>query len=401
MRVKVNTTKKKKVEEKNTPKKTFKLLLRTLFKNDAVVEAKNTPWYIAALLFFLSITLSVIPPVVGAATEKGSYIINNETYQMDVGLEAFSKFIYSNNINFEVKNVEVEEKDANGIVISKVMKNQLTLTDISLSNWNSRTKTIEDTQTQSTIHYYEYVMINSNNVEIPKLRVFYVGGDYDINGYSAAYRFFMDNSIFGITHKEENKTVKPASMVVLGTHEIFMAVYSSAAKANSEYSGNSFRGDYSRMDASKGIKLHTLLLNENASDADIEGANNFTLDKKSEAWADTITESKWVGFLNEAYSITRMNNTLMMFSLIGGINAIIIIVFGFTLWILTRGKRNPNNTIKLGETLTMSCISSVSPAILSLVVGFLFPSFATLSFMLFASFRLMWLSMKTLRPIEN
>lgn len=396
MRVSVDTTKKKKKEEKNTPKKTFKLLWSALFKNAAVVEAKDTPWYIAVICFVLSVILSFLPPVIGAATEKGSFILTNSTYQMDIGLEAFSRFIYDNDIEFEIKKYDHYSTDVDGNYIldsegNKIVRgydNKLTLNTV--SNWENNTKTIEGNSGE-TIHYFEYVSELSTGVSVPRFRVFYVPGDQDINGYTPAYRFFSDNDDFGISKQEESN---PVSMMVLGTHELFIAVYSPVAKNNSEISGNSFRGYYSRMDASKGISLQTLLLPSDASEEQIESANKF----ESNPTFVSPSESRWIGFLNEAYSVTRINNTMMMLSLIGGINSIIILVFGFTLWILTRGKRNPNNTMKLHETIKMSCISAVSPAILSLILGFIIPSFATLSFMLLASFRLMWLSMKTLRP---
>ena len=90
MRVSVDTTKKKKKEEKNTPKKTFKLLWSALFKNAAVVEAKDTPWYIAVICFVLSVILSFLPPVIGAATEKGSFILTNGTIVLvDADIEAY------------------------------------------------------------------------------------------------------------------------------------------------------------------------------------------------------------------------------------------------------------------------------------------------------------------------
>ncbi len=396
MRVSVDTTKKKKEPEQSSTKKTLKLLWKSLFKNDAVVEAKDTPWYIAAICFFFSVILSFIPPVISTATEKGSFILTNATYQMDVGLEAFSEFIYDNKIEFTIDKNPVYSTNANGSYIlddngEKVIesyKNALSLKTI--QTWEEKTKTVK--HGTKDISYYEYSAELSDGTTAPRFRVFYVPGEKDSTGYSAAYRFFSENETFGITL--EDNTVSPTSMMVLGTTDIYFAIYAPTATKNTEYSGNVFRGDYSRMNASKGIKLQSLLLSSDASEEEITKANNF------EANPSFVNpeNSRWVSFLNEAYSVTRINNTMMMLSLIGGINSLIILVFGFTLWILTRGKRNPNNYIKLNETIKMSCISAVSPAILSLITGLIIPSFATLSFMLFASFRLMWLSMKTLRP---
>ncbi len=396
MRVSVDTTKKKKEPEQSSTKKTFKLLWKSLFKNAAVVEAKDTPWYIAIICFFVSVILSFIPPVTSAATEKGSFILTNTTYQMDVGLEAFSRFIYDNKIEFTINKTPVYSTNANGSYIlddngEKIVQNyenKLSLNTVSF--WEDKTKTVK--HNDNDVHYYEYCAELSDGTSKPRFRVFYVPGSKDSSGYSESYKFFTNNETFGIT--KEESTIAPTSMMVLGTYDIYFAIYAPTASKNTEYSGNTFRGDYSRMDASKGIHLQSLLLSSNANEEEITNANNFA---ENPSFVSP-EKSKWISFLNEAYSITRINNTIMMFSLIGGINSLIILVFGFTLWILTRGKHNPNNYIKLSETIKMSCISAVSPAILSLITGLLVPSFSTLSFMLFASFRLMWLSMKTLRP---
>lgn len=389
MKVSVDTTKKKK-EEPMTGKKRFMSLLRSLVKNDAVKDNKNIPWWLAIILFLVSIILSIIPPVVQNATEKGSYVLTNSTYTMDVGLEAFGKFLYEEKIDFVI------QKDADS--------GEITLENVGENLWSSNDKLVK---TYGNNNYcYEYSVNTNDEKTSPRFRVFYKPGEKNpSNNRTPAYDFFYSNETFGVASKtnsdpEKEEYVKPTSFMVIGTYEIFIAIYKPGATKNTDYTGTPFRGSYSRMldNDTTSIHLHSLLLSSEASKEAIAAVENF-----SETTPNFVApeNSRWISFLNRAYSLTRMNNTLMIFSMISGLNALIILVYGFTLWILTRGKRNPNRDLKIGETMKMSCVASLSPAILSLIIGFIIPSFASLSFILFTSLRLMWLSMRTLRPVQE
>lgn len=387
MKVSVDTTKKKK-EEPMTGKKRFKSILRSLFKNDACVENKNIPWWLAVILFLVSVALSVFSPVIQNATEKGSYIITGSTYSMDVGFEAFTKFLYEEKLDFVIQ----KDKESGNISLENVGDNI----------WSSN----EKLKTYDNNYCYEYSINTNDGKTLPRFRVFYKPGKKNpSNNRTPAYDFFYSNETFGVSSKtnvdpEQAGYVAPSSFMVLGTYEIFIAVYKPNAKKNSEYTGTPFRGNYSRMldSDSDSIHLHSLLLSSNALEADITATDTFSL---SEPNFVAPEKSRWISFLNRAYSLTRMNNTLMIFSMISGLNALIILVYGFTLWILTRGKRNPNRDLKVNETMKISCVASLSPAILSFAIGLMIPSFASLSFILFTSLRLMWLSMRTLRPVQG
>ena len=81
-------------------------------------------------------------------------------------------------------------------------------------------------------------------------------------------------------------------------------------------------------------------------------------------------------------------------------NAVIVLIFGGTLFLMTRGKNNPNKHFKFVETLKLAFFASLAPAILTLVAGFIWTQYASFAFVALMSIRLMWLSMKTLRPIQ-
>jgi hypothetical protein len=72
----------------------------------------------------------------------------------------------------------------------------------------------------------------------------------------------------------------------------------------------------------------------------------------------------------------------------------------FIIFVMTRGKNNPNRDLKFKDTLKIGAWALLSPALLTIVAGGLFPEFAPTAFVLFVGLRLMWLSSKYLRPLD-
>lgn len=397
MKVNVNTTKKKNVKEEKGAKATFKLLLRTLFKNDACVEARKLPWYIAALIFVLSVGLSVIPPVVQLATEKGSTLLTGQSYSFDNGIRSFTHFLDEKDINIVVRNAQ---DDTTGKWTTPTLSFD---SDASKDNWNANTipyiETVKDAQGNVVLDddgkpktreykYFEYKQNIQDKKDVVRLRVFVIEDDpTSLSDASLAYQFFYSNEQFGVKMNNKDSLpdgYTPASLMVLGTHEVYIALYGSNPASNTSYSGTPFRGDYIRMDGGSGDEV------------DLNLRHFLTVNNEEVNPEDSF----WVTFLDRAYSYTRMTTALSMLALLSGLFAIIILIFGFTLWLMTRGKRNPNRDIRVHETMKISCFASLTPALLSLIFGFIIPSFSSFLFIGLNSIRLMWLSMKSLRPME-
>jgi hypothetical protein len=76
------------------------------------------------------------------------------------------------------------------------------------------------------------------------------------------------------------------------------------------------------------------------------------------------------------------------------------LLMSVVIFIMTRGKNNPNKHFRFSSTMKIGAWSLLSPAILTLVAGALFPEFAGTAFVLFVGLRLMWLSSRYLRPAD-
>ena len=83
-----------------------------------------------------------------------------------------------------------------------------------------------------------------------------------------------------------------------------------------------------------------------------------------------------------------------------GVNVGLTVFMGIMLFILTRGKNNPFRIYSFWETQKIAYWASPSPSVIGMAMGFLLASFAQVTFPLVMGLRVMWLSMRTLRP-EN
>ena len=110
------------------------------------------------------------------------------------------------------------------------------------------------------------------------------------------------------------------------------------------------------------------------------------------------TFANWKLFIRDAYNFTRLTSVWQTCAIMGAINVGITLFMGLMIWILTRGKNNPYRLFNLWDAQKMSWWAAITPSILALAFGFLIPRFANILFPMLIGIRVMWLSMKSLRP---
>lgn len=119
---------------------------------------------------------------------------------------------------------------------------------------------------------------------------------------------------------------------------------------------------------------------------------------------ETITESvenTWQNFkgrIRTLYRQTRLKyaGTSLLTSSI--VNVGVVLVMGFMVWILTRGKNNPYRLFTVWQCFATALWASFTPGVLTVGLGFLIKNFASMMFPLLLGVRVMWLTMKSLRP---
>ena len=105
-------------------------------------------------------------------------------------------------------------------------------------------------------------------------------------------------------------------------------------------------------------------------------------------------------FLNKSYETLRLRNMFATSGIYLGIFFGLCVVMGFLMWILTRGKNNPNNYYSIWLCMKIQARIALAPAIITFIVGFIFPQYGAMAFILTIGLRVMWMSMKELRPIQ-
>ena len=112
----------------------------------------------------------------------------------------------------------------------------------------------------------------------------------------------------------------------------------------------------------------------------------------NETWAN------WKGLIRKLYRQTRLKTTGIQLGICSAINLGVTLIMGFMVWVLTRGKANPYRLFTVWDSFKIAFWASITPGILTVGLGFLIKNFASMIFPLLLGVRVMWLTMKSLRP---
>ena len=108
----------------------------------------------------------------------------------------------------------------------------------------------------------------------------------------------------------------------------------------------------------------------------------------------------FVDFVNKSYEPAKQKGLWMYTGIFFGVDLGAMILFGLMLFLMTRGKKNPFRIYTFWETQKMAYFAAPTPALLSLI-GFAIPNMAFILFFFIFGFRMMWMSMKSMRPIAQ
>ena len=122
--------------------------------------------------------------------------------------------------------------------------------------------------------------------------------------------------------------------------------------------------------------------------------------KAGENLTETIdsTWTNWKSLIRKFYNQTRLKTAGIQLGIMSAINVGIVAIMGFMVWVLTRGKNNPYRIFTVWEAYKIVFWAALTPAMLTCGLGFLIKTFASTLFPLLLGVRVMWLSMKSLRP---
>ena len=325
--------------------KNFKLILRSLLSNHACIEGgRRKPWYFAIPMVFLAMLLAIIPIFVQTFTREGDSTVASNAYEMDVASERF-----------------LEEINKAGIVM-KVENKQLSVDE---DKWNKTFTTEDPNHNNCYIHYHTDAVTKK---DFPDLGVYYMPS------VRLTDDVLKSITTFPATDDQGNVTTANRTYSFMLFTEKSVIIYIYASGKTSGQSIGTIYGDYEHLE--EGWTINSILTEDSAK-----------------------TWENWKFFYRKAYDNNRLKLTWQTSLMMFGINAGITVFMGFMLWVLTRGKNNMN-WFGIWETQKIVYWTTITPAILTTGLGFLITSFSQVMFPLLLGVRIMWLSMKLLRP-EN
>jgi hypothetical protein len=343
--------------------KTLKHIFQSLFSNGPIMEAKNQPWYIALILFFVSILLATYPTFTQINSREGSSFLSGNTFSIENALVEFSETLEEENVR---------------LVVTLRNEGDSTITELN-NQGNAWESVFTNTLTaHPTFTFYQYSVNNQ-----VRLRVFYQGNNSDETTGALA------NALLALPLGDDNI----GSFLLLGRISVYMHVYNPAALTANSATGESFITAFSGTydDVPTGTNLGNYVL------TDVDGNTII----KNDLLYTRVVFNNWLNFFDQSFAYQKSVLLLFQTGLTFVVNAIMALLMSLVIFIMTRGKNNPNKHFKFADTMKIGAWALLSPAILTLIAGALFPEFAGTAFVLFVGLRLMWLSSKYLRPLET
>ena len=372
---------------KSTTKRTIRNVFASLISNDAAIEgAKTAPWWIAILFLVIGTFLPIIPIMVNTSKTYGASFVASNTYGYEEALAHTS-------VNLKIAGYEFNVQD--GQLIETING------EVQQKCW------VDDKDLQPI---YSYNGIDNDGNAYRALNVYYT--DRPFSSSDKSVKSMIKNTLEKNTYYkgttlavseateeqkaayagQKNVTYTPSYLVLYkdGLYSKIFKYYTSTAAATT-YEGM----DWKRLKLETGLLEYvTKVETETAgtyfdtTDATIATKNRF-IDGALNNWKVVFNK----GYLNQKTKTFWFNSGLYY-----GIYLLLGFFMGLLMWLLTRGKNNPNRNLTLWIGFKISMWITVSPAVLAMAVGFFFSPAAGIGYIALIGIRTMWLSMRQLNP---
>mgnify|MGYP003317293142 CR=1 FL=1 len=318
--------------------KTFKLILKSLISNNACVEGgRKRPWYFAVIMLFLSMIFAILPLFVQTLNTNGDDAFKTYAYGTDQATYRFTEYLNDNKIKMYIKKADGSDEK---ILVAENESGGIQEVDYT-HEILVRASDGSETLQPDFLFFYRVTLPSDEQLQL-------LVGEKQETSFAL---FTQKEAIFHIVNFDSKAAIQNI-------------VCTNAPKYLEE-----------------GTSINDLM--STATDPTVKMNETF---------------SNWKLFIRNAYNYTRLTAVWQTCLIMGGINLGIVLFMGLMIWILTRGKNNPYKHFNLWHTQKMAWWASITPSILALAFGFLIPRFANILFPMLIGIRVMWLSMKSLRP---
>lgn len=378
---------------KDTTKRTIQNVFVGQFSNARAIEgAKTAPWWIAVVLFILGTFLPVIPIMLTQANAYGAQFVNGTLFGYDQ---------YITQVTYDLAQATDVNYKING---HKLLKYNSTGEEIKDNTWlpadnpaDMKPIAVYDAKYQVTVEEEGTEVIKTKTVR--KFEVYYTNRPYNNNGDNTIYqmvktltgRHFEKEALTPTEYKGEvksgdEKLYYNTSFMILSNDGLYSYIYKTDSTTMATSTGTGF--DWSHQDDTAANSNFFKELAE---------VNNVTANPKDEVYVKGVLNN-WKVIFNNAYANLKTRNFWMLTGIFYGIFIILNLFMGFMLWLLTRGKRNPNRGLKVLTCLKIAGWICFLPGLLAMIFGFMIPAAQQILFIMLIGLRTMWLAMKQLNP---
>ena len=339
----------------------------SLVSNAAAMRgAKNGPLWLTIIMFVLAILLPVIPLFVAQLNIKGSSFLNTYSYGMERYVTSLAMDLKNNPDRLAEFKI-----DENHLLSITEKGNNVNFADYGSSNPYA---TYFDTNTKqyNLIVYLSDAKTNKEKTAVNKAitEIKYTTGT--------------------ITVSQEKENVYHPNYMILFPNGVYVCIYGAN---NTTAITSSYNGDFNTIEANNDC-LGTLLK---------------VTTKDGSVIAQSITNDDYVNgvytnfkkFLDKSYDTLKVKNTWATIGIYTGIFFGLNVLMGLLMWLLTRGKNNPNNYLNPWMTTKIQGRLGLAPALIAMIAGFFLVNQTALFYIITIGLRVMWISMKELRPIQG
>ena len=355
-------------------KHSLKLVFGSLISNASAIEgAKTLPWWIAAIMFVLGTFTPVIPIMVNTSKTTGSDFVSSNTYYYDqalvtCGVELKTEGIYQ----FTVQDQQLLASK-NGTQMTATWTNNEDLTPIYTYN------KVVDGKATRLLNVYYTDRPYSGKVNSVKSMISTIEKTKYVNGTDEPYEAVKHPDV------DTKKGVYNPSYLILYKAGLYSGIYKegTTTAASHSYAGL----DWKHADFTNLLERVTA----------VEGVE---VNVNSKAYVDASFKN-WKSVFNDSYKNQKVATFWMTSGLYFGIYIVLSLFMGLMMFLLTRGKANPNRGLNLWITTKISWYICLTPGILAMILGFVWSQAAGLGFIVLFGLRTMWLSMRQLSPTAS
>lgn len=353
-------------------------LFAALIKNDRAIDgAKTSPWWIGLILFVVGTFLPIIPIMTTTSKTYGASFLSSYTYGYETGLAATTLSLEAEHYSFEVNDNKTLDAKKDGVLIEHT--------------WVEESDKLPKDE-KPIASYNSVRLVNGNDVTEKAFEVYFSDRDYNkgtktivslISAIEAKEYVKGTTNLYvpaeGVTKPE---TYTPSYVLIYSTG-IYSKIYKTGTTTavSSSYKGNNWASFPS------GYELISKTVNVEGLDKAITNV----------AYVNGVVDN-WKGVYNVAYTTQKQINFWFSSGLYYAIYLVLGLFMGLMIFLLTRGKHNPNRGLKLGTCMNISWWIDLTPGLLAMVLGFMFSQAAGIGYIVLLGMRTMWLSMRQLNP---